>query len=150
MQYMVYSDASASYDGNCSALAYIILRDGKYLTSGATVVYGVNASSRAESLSLGNALGHLYNEFKPTKNDKCHIFIDSMYVFKFVRKMLKSKRSGERAPSPTNATWLYSVHSYLEKLECDVQLKKVTAHTGLYTPHAYIDRLAKYTLRSVV
>ena len=154
MIYQIFSDASVDVENKRCKVAYTILTKAYYLHSDNFIVKDITVSHLAECEALRRALEYFVNHYTLSSNDYVEIFVDSKYVYQFVRAVIRTKtnilrENEEPCMRPITAEHLVDIYDFLMGINSKMKVTKIRSHTGSLNAHAFVDRLTKVATKEV-
>lgn len=146
MTYCCYTDA-ASRNGDHSYISWVIVTKNEFIASGyEEVTY--DKPHQAELCAISRVLTELMSKMKFAKDDKIIIFSDNIFSVKAVKSIIgKTPMQGFDMDKVAKYKFIKNISECVKKINCDVFIYKIIAHTGPNSPHFYADKLANTRLR---
>lgn len=157
MIYYLYTDAATDKNAKKSAYAYLIMTETIVICTDYCGFTEANIC-KAESFAVRQCLNKFLEYVDVNKDDKINIYSDSLSVVKFLLRCKKNRINKDSKNSElydNNSSMeldknnvLSDISDMISKINCNININKVSAHTGVVNPNGLVDRLAKTCLHN--
>lgn len=143
MKYLIYTDGACDHKNRKAASSYFIKTKDDFITLGFKSFSGKSAVI-AEILAIGLAVETIMKEVELKSVDKVVIYTDSSRALEIFSTLKEENSELEVGGPRVQLAW--DVCKKLNTI-CDVEIRKIKAHSDATNGNKVADRLAKHALR---